>query len=173
MKKLNSKISFLVVLMTVSVFQSCVKYPNLKPTNDVTSETVFSTAAGYKQVLAKIYGSFALTGNQGPAGNGDVQGIDEGFSDFFRLFWKAQELSTDEAVISWGDVGIQDFHNMNWGSNNSFLTGLYYRSVYQITLVNDFIRESADDKLAKRNITGTDADNIREYAREARYLRAF
>ncbi|MGZ8537970.1 MAG: RagB/SusD family nutrient uptake outer membrane protein [Flavisolibacter sp.] len=173
MKKLNLKIKFLVVLGTILLFQSCTKYPNLKPTNDVTSETVFSTPEGYKQVLAKVYGSFALTGNQGPAGNGDVQGIDEGFSDFYRLFWKAQELSTDEAVISWGDVGIQDFHNMNWTSNNSFLTGLYYRSLYQITLCNDFIRESSDANLSRRNISGADADNIRAYAKEARYLRAF
>src|SRR3954464_14024038 len=109
MKKVNYKPGFLLVLAGLVTFQSCTKYPDLKPTNDVTSETVYSTPAGYKQVLAKVYGSFALTGNQGPAGNGDVQGIDEGFSDFFRLFWKAQELSTDEAVISWGDVGIQDF----------------------------------------------------------------
>jgi hypothetical protein len=92
-------------------------------------------------VLAKVYGSFALTGNIGPAAPagtpGDVQGIDEGFSDFYRLFWKAQELSTDEAVISWGDVGIQDFHNMNWTSNNSFLTvfiiGAYTRLLYAMT----------------------------------------
>ncbi|HWJ92495.1 MAG TPA: RagB/SusD family nutrient uptake outer membrane protein [Flavisolibacter sp.] len=171
MKKFTLKAA--VVLLGVITIQSCTKDLDLKPTNDVTSETVYSTAAGYKQVLAKVYGSFALTGNQGPAGNGDVQGIDEGFSDFFRLFWKAQELSTDEAVISWGDVGIQDFHNMNWSSNNSFLTGLYYRSLYQITLCNDFIRESSDEKLSKRNISGADADNIREYAREARFLRAF
>ncbi|MBK8951119.1 MAG: RagB/SusD family nutrient uptake outer membrane protein [Chitinophagaceae bacterium] len=162
----------LAVLFLV-IAQSCSKKLDLTPTNDVTSEIVYSTPAGYKQVLGKVYGSFALTGNQGPAGNGDVQGIDEGFSDFYRLFWKAQELSTDEAVISWGDVGIQDFHNMNWTSNNSFLTGLYYRSLYQITLCNDFIRESADDKLAARGISGADADNIRQYAREARFLRAF
>jgi hypothetical protein len=174
MKKRNFQIGLLLVgLLTLIGLQSCLKYPDLKPTNDVTSETVYSTPAGYKQVLAKVYGAFALTGNQGPAGNGDVQGIDEGFSDFYRLFWKAQELSTDEAVISWGDVGIQDFHNMNWSSNNSFLTGLYYRCLYQITLCNDFIRESADEKLSKRGITGTDADNIREYAREAKFLRAF
>src|SRR5690349_18763960 len=155
MKKRNF-ITGLLIILIGAFLPSCTKYPNLKPTNDVTSETVYATPAGYKQVLAKVYGSFALTGNQGPAGNGDVQGIDEGFSDFYRLFWKAQELSTDEAVISWGDVGIQDFHNMNWSSNNSFLTGLYYRSLYQITLANDFIRESADDKLSKRNISGTD-----------------
>jgi hypothetical protein len=173
MKKKKLQISLLLGMVGLICLPSCLKYPDLRPTNDVTSEVVFATPAGYKQVLAKVYGSFALTGNQGPAGNGDVQGIDEGFSDFYRLFWKAQELSTDEAVISWGDVGIQDFHNMNWSSNNSFLTGLYYRCMYQITLCNDFIRESADDKLSKRNISGADADNIREYAREARFLRAF
>src|SRR4029078_2668244 len=173
MKKVILQASLCFSVLIVATIQSCTKDLNLSPTNDVTSETVYANLPGYESVLAKVYGAFALTGNQGPAGNGDVQGIDEGFSDFYRLFWKAQELSTDEAVISWGDVGIQDFHNMNWSSNNSFLTGLYYRCLYQITLCNDFIRESADDKLSKRGISGTDADNIREYAREARYLRAF
>lgn len=172
MNKIIFKTSFFAVFGLILI-QSCTKKLDLQPTNDVTSEVVYATAEGYKQVLAKVYGSFALTGNQGPAGNGDVQGIDEGFSDFYRLFWKAQELSTDEAVITWGDVGIQDFHNMNWTSNNSFLTGLYYRCLYQITLCNEFVRQSADDKLSERGISGTDADNIRQYAREARYLRAF
>ena len=172
MKKMIFK-SGIFTFLGLLLLQSCTKDLNLTPTNDVTSETVYATAAGYKQVLAKVYGAFALTGNQGPAGNGDVQGIDEGFSDFFRLFWKAQELSTDEAVISWGDVGIQDFHNMNWSPNNSFLTGLYYRSLYQITLCNDFIREAADDKLSARGISGADADNVRQYVNEARFLRAF
>lgn len=172
MKKIILTIS-ICSLSGLLLLQSCTKKLDLQPTNDVTSEVVFSTPEGYKQVLAKVYGAFALTGNQGPAGNGDVQGIDEGFSDFFRLFWKAQELSTDEAVIAWGDVGIQDFHNMNWSSNNSFLTGLYYRCLYQITLCNDFIREASDEKLGARGISGTEADNIRQYAREARFLRAF
>jgi len=162
-----------IMVMCLVLAVSCTDDLDLTPTNDVTSDVVYATPEGYKQVLGKVYGSFALTGNTGPAGNGDVQGIDEGFSDFYRLFWKAQELSTDEAVISWGDVGIQDFHNMNWTSNNSFLTGLYYRSLYQITLCNDFIREAADDKLSARGISGADADNIRQYAREARFLRAF
>lgn len=172
MKKMIFKAG-LFTLVGLVLLQSCTKYPDLTPTNDVTSEKVYSTADGYKNVLAKVYGAFALTGNQGPAGNGDVQGIDEGFSDFFRLFWKAQELSTDEAVIAWGDVGIQDFHNMNWSPNNSFLTGLYYRCLYQITLCSDFIRESSDDNLSRRGISGSDAANIHEYANEARFLRAF
>ncbi|HEY0433139.1 MAG TPA: RagB/SusD family nutrient uptake outer membrane protein [Chitinophagaceae bacterium] len=173
MKKLISQAGIALALLCLLIMPSCTKKLDLRPTNDVTSDKVYASIAGYKTVLAKVYGSFALTGNQGPAGNGDVQGIDEGFSDFFRLFWKAQELSTDEAVISWGDVGIQDFHNMNWTSNNSFLTGLYYRCMYQITLCNEFIRQAADDQLAARNITGADADQVREFAREARFLRAY
>ncbi len=152
---------------------SCTKKLDLLPTNDVTASQVYSTSAGYKQAFAKIYGSFALTGNQGPAGNGDIQGIDEGTSDFLRLFWKAQELSTDEAVVSWGDPGIQDFHNMNWSSSNPMLTGLYYRSYYQITLCNDFINQASDANLSSRGISGTSADSIRQYRTEARFLRAY
>ena len=157
----------------VSCFASCTKKLDLLPTNDVTAAQVYSTPAGYKQAFAKVYGSFALTGNQGPAGNGDIQGIDEGTSDFLRLYWKAQELSTDEAVVSWGDPGIQDFHNMNWSSNNPMLTGLYYRAYYQITLCNDFINQSSAANLASRGITGADADAIKVYATEARFLRAY
>jgi hypothetical protein len=105
MKKVFLQASVCLSVFVVASIQSCTKKLDLSPTNDVTSETVYANPAGYEAVLAKVYGAFALTGNQAPAGNDqtkDIKGIDEGFSDFFRLFWKAQELSTDEAVISWG-----------------------------------------------------------------------
>ena len=121
---------------------------NRIPTNDKTADQVYTTPAGYKQAFAKLYAAYALTGNIGPANSvpqgGDIQGIDEGFSDFLRMYFQAEELSTDEAVIAWGDVGIQDFHNMNWSSNNPFITGLYYRCYFQITLCNEFLRQSTD-----------------------------
>jgi hypothetical protein len=172
MKKNILKILGLGILIS-TLNMSCSKDLNRVPTNGDTSEQVYSTAAGYKQSFVKLYAAFGLTGNQGPAGDGDIQGIDEGFSDFLRLYFKAQELSTDEAVIAWGDAGIQDFHNMNWSSANPFLQGLYYRCYYQITLCNDFIRQSADDKVATRGITGADADAIKKYKTEARFLRAY
>ena len=163
----------LVFSCTVICVSSCTKKLDQLPQHDLTSEQVYSTPAGYKSAFAKVYGAFALTGNAGGAGNGDVQGIDEGFSDFLRLFWKSQELSTDEAVIAWGDAGIQDFHNMNWSSNNPFLQGLYYRCFYQITLCNDFINQASDANVSKRGISGADADAIKNYRNEARFLRAF
>lgn len=172
MKKYIIKAS--LVVMIGAALSSCNKALDLQPQNDVTSEVAYSNMTGYRQGLAKVYGSFALTGNSGPAGSSDIAGLDEGSNaDFLRTFWKAQELSTDEAVISWGDAGVQDFHNMNWNSNNPFLRGLYFRSIYQITLVNEFLRQSTDDVLASRNIVGADADEIRRDRSEVRFLRAY
>lgn len=152
---------------------SCKKNTVLTPNYALTSAQVYSTPAGYLEALAKVYGSYALTGNQGPAGSPDIQDIDEGTSDFFRLFWYMQELPTDEVVCGWTDPGVPDLHNIAWSTSNVIVTGLYYRSMYQITLCNDFIRESTDAELSSRGITGQDATNIRYYRAEARFLRAY
>jgi starch-binding outer membrane protein, SusD/RagB family len=165
-----------LLLSSGATITSCTKDLDLTPTNDVTSEVVYSTALGYKQSLAKIYGSMALTGNAGGAGAPDVffPGSDEGQNaDFYRTFWKAQQLTTDEAVIAWGDPGIPDYHNMSWSPANLFIHGVYYKSLYQITIINEFLRQSTDAKLAERGISGTDAETIRKYRPEVRFLRAF
>jgi hypothetical protein len=171
---MKKRILFYMAMATAGsgIFMSCTKNLDRLPTNALTATQVYSTPLGYKLAFAKVYGSFAMTGNNG-SGSGDIQGIDAGTSDFFRLYWNAQELPTDEAVVAWGDAGIQDFHNMNWSSNNPFLQGLYYRSMYQITLANDFIRQSSDANLSARGISGGDADVIHKYTAEARYLRAY
>lgn len=172
MKKNIFKIIIAAGFFTGSLV-SCSKKLNLLPTNDVTAPQVYSTLQGYTEAFAKVYGSYAQTGNTGPAGNGDIQGIDEGTSDFVRLLWNAQELTTDEAVCAWGDPGVPDLHAMNWSASNTILKGLYYRSYYQITLCNDFIKQSSDANLASRGITGNDANTVKTYRAEARFLRAY
>ena len=152
---------------------SCKKNLILSPNNEVTSEQVFSTPAGYTAAMAKVYGAFALTGNEGPAGEPDIQGVDEGTSDFFREFWNCQELPTDEAVITYTDPGVQDLHNMVWDANNAVSEGLYYRSLYQITLCNNFIQQATPALVASHGITGADATTIAYYVAEARFLRAY
>lgn len=171
MKRISIYITSLVLGLVL--LTGCHKDLDKVPPNTETSASLYATEAGYLGVLAKVYGSMALTGNSGPAGSGDVAGIDEGTSDFLRLFWKAQELSTDEAVVAWNDPGIQDFHNMNWSSANPMMKGLYYRCVYIITLSNEFIRESAPEKVAARGITGAAAERIKAMQQEARFVRAF
>lgn len=154
---------------------ACNKDLDRLPTNDITAEQVYSTPTGYKEAFAKVYGAYALTGNAGPAGNKDIQGsLDEGnFTDFLRTFWYTQELTTDEAVLAWGDPGLPDFHSMSWTPQNQPVTGLYYRAFYQITLANDFLSQSTADKVSSRGITGADASAIEAYRSEVRFLRAF
>lgn len=161
-----------IVALASTGLTSCKKALELTPTNATTAEQVYSTPAGYKQSLAKVYSAYALTGSGGSASS-DLGGIDAGTSDFLRLYWSAQEWTTDEAVCAWNDTDVPDFHNLSWGSNNSILRGLYFRSLYQITVANAFIRESSDDAIASRGITGNDATNIRAYRAEARFLRAY
>ncbi|HEY6082446.1 MAG TPA: RagB/SusD family nutrient uptake outer membrane protein [Chitinophagaceae bacterium] len=165
------KITGAVVLAALSL-GSCTKDLNRLPTNSTTADQAFSTPAGYKQALAKVYGAFALTGSSGSASS-DLGGIDAGTSDFLRLYWNAQELSTGEAICAWGDPGVPDFHNMNWTSGNTILLGLYARCVYQITVCNSFLRQSTDALLTSRGITGKDAGDIHHYRAEARFLRAY
>lgn len=146
---------------------SCTGKLNRQPANTTTGSNVFSTPAGAKEALAKVYGAFALTSSTGPS-NGDLGGIDAGTSDFVRLLWDANELSTDEAVCAWNDPGVPDFHNLNWNSSNVILLGLYARTIYQVTVANAFIQNAAG-----ANFTGSDKTDLGHYVAEARFLRAF
>lgn len=163
--------------LVVAALASCTKKLDLAPTNDVTSVSVFSTPAGYKQALAKVYGSMALIGNSGPGSASDIPSqlvSDAGSSDFFRQFWYLQCLSTDEAGWTYhGNTDPIGIHQMSWSAASQAVAGSYYRSFYVITLCNNFINESSDANLSKRAISGTDADNVRRYKAEARFIRAY
>jgi starch-binding outer membrane protein, SusD/RagB family len=153
---------------------SCKKSEfNLTPTNDLTSVSVYSSPAGYKQELVKLYASFGLTHSSGASEFSDIGGLNPGFTDFLRLFWTSQELTTDEAICAWGDIGIPELNQATWAADNVFLRGLYSRAIYQITVCNEFLRESTPDKLSGRGITGADAANVQRYRAEARFLRAY
>src|SRR6266542_3844773 len=122
----------------VAMMVSCSKKLDLTPTNDITAANVYSTSAGYKQALAKAYAAFALTGNTGGTGTPDIPKeiiADEGNSDFLRLYWNLQELTTDEASWTWqNDAGVQGLHEMSWSSVNPIIGGVYYRAFFQIAL---------------------------------------
>ena len=114
------------------------------------------------EVFAKIYATMALTGQKGPDGNGDVAGIDEGTSGFYRLIWNLNELPTDEALCAWGDVGIPELNFANWSSSHDQIKGMYYRLYFDINLTNHFI-----EKIEGQN----DEKSVKQRA-EARFIRA-
>src|SRR5438067_2448587 len=85
-------------LLLAGCLGSCTKELNREPSNSNTASIQYSTPAGYKQVLAKVYGSYSLVSSQG-TGVSDVNiaGItDPGTTDFVRAWFNVQELMTDE-----------------------------------------------------------------------------
>lgn len=165
----------MICLLAAQGLSNCTKDLDRQPLNSNTSEIQYSTPLGYKQVLAKAYGSYSLVSSTG-VGNSDVNvsGItDAATTDFLRSWWNLQELTTDEAKCAWNDANLQSFHNFSWTANNVLINAIYARSLFQITVCNEFIRESSDEKLNGRNISGHDATDIKYYRAEARFLRAF
>jgi len=130
--------------------------------NLLNANNVYKTVNDYKQGLAKVYAAFAVSGQQGPAGQGDISGIDEGFGQYLRAYWNAQELTTDEAVIAWNDQTIKDYHWHTWTSSDVFNQALYYRVIYTVTLANEYIREAS-----KSSETA-----VQQFVQEARFIRA-
>ncbi len=174
MYKIFSKL--LLIASLAFIVSSCTKDLNTVPLNPktITSATVFNDTANYKLALAKLYAGLTMSGQTGPDGNPDIRGIDEGFGEYLRGLWYLQELPTDEAVIGWNDQTIQNFHKQAWGSSDVFITAFYYRVMYQVSLVNEFLRQTTDAKLAARG-QNNDAKlmaNIKHYRAEARFLRA-
>jgi hypothetical protein len=163
--------------LALTIFFGCTKKLDLVPTNDILADDAYATPLGYKQALAKVYGSMALIGNAGATGGRDVPSqiiSDDGNSDFLRPYWYLQCLSTDEAGWTYhGNTDPLGIHELRWSAVNQTVAGAYYRSFFIITMANDFIRQSADDKLAARGISGADADNIKKYKAEARFIRAY
>jgi hypothetical protein len=174
MKTKYLKILSASVIAIILVVTSCIKDLDTVPIDSKvsTSASVYKDATAYKQVLAKCYSGLALTGQEGPSGKPDITGIDEGFGQYLRGYWYAQELTTDEAVMAWNDQTIKDFHFQKWTAADVFLYALYSRIFYQVSVCNEFIRESTDEKLDSRGITGADKANVQLYREEARFLRA-
>lgn len=174
----NNSFKIILAAFTVAaIISGCSKKLDLEPTNSVTNATLFTSATGYRQALAKAYASMALIGPNGPNGAGDLPAeiiTDAGSSDFFRNFWYLQCLSTDEAGWTYSNnTDPLNIHQMNWTSDNFAVKCVYYRLFYTIALCNNFIIESSDENLSKRNITGGDATSVKLYKEEARFLRAY
>ncbi|MFD2518456.1 RagB/SusD family nutrient uptake outer membrane protein [Salinimicrobium flavum] len=155
----------LVLILPVLALTACHADLDQDPIDpdSFTETNVFSTPEEAKGALAKLYASFSLTGQEGPAGDADISGIDEGTSQYTRMLFSLNELTTDHAVVGWGDPGLPNLHAMNWGASNDFTTGMYYRLAQEVSFTNSFIDKAG-------NLEGTEAEN---YIAEARFLRAF
>jgi DNA-dependent RNA polymerase auxiliary subunit epsilon len=161
------------VLLLVGGAAACTDLTTY-PKDRVTGGNIFNEPGAYKSFLAKLYAGLAVTGmnGEGGAGNPDVAGIDEGFSQYVRQWWQMQELPTDEAVIAWGDKDLPEMNSQEWGTANQFIQAMYYRIFFQVALANEFLRETTDAKLSERGESEQVRTEVAQYRAEARFLRA-
>ncbi|MDO5664889.1 MAG: RagB/SusD family nutrient uptake outer membrane protein [Bacteroidia bacterium] len=145
------------VMFVLGLSTSCVGDLDVEPIDPSVTQTFNQDG-----VFAKIYATLGLTGQEGPAGKGDVDGIDEGTSAFVRLIWNLNELTTDEAICSWGDPGIAEMNFNRWSASHDQVTGVYGRFNFNVTLCNHFLEQTegmTDEKTARQRA-------------EARFMRA-
>lgn len=147
-----------ITLFAVLFFQiSCVNDLDVTPIDPNVDQT-FSQ----DEVFAKVYASFSHTGQEGPAGKGDIDGLDEGRFSLVRSLWNCYELSTDEAICSWGDAEVADLNKNSWTPSNQATYAIYARLYFVITVSNHFLEETIDK---------TDENTTKQRA-EVRFLRA-
>jgi hypothetical protein len=70
------------------------------------------------------------------------------------------------------DQTIKDFHSQTWSADDGFIFALYSRIFYQVSICNEFIRETTDEKLDGRGVDANLKAVIHGYRAEARFLRA-
>ena len=170
---LTRTLGMLALAASISLLSSsCTKDLDQVPDYSANAEVVYRDPAQIQQVLARLYATFAISGQDGPAGQPDIAGIDEGFSNYIRVYWQLQEITTDEAVLGWNDGNLPAVNMLTWNADNEFVRVTYDRIYYEIGLCNEFIRQTADDKLLSRGISGADAGSVRTYRSEARLIRA-
>ena len=159
------KHSILGLAMAFSL-SACLKDLDQEPIDpdSFTEKDVFKNVTEAKSALAKIYASLSLTGQKGPAGDGDIAGADEGSTGYTRVQFYLQVASTDEAIIRWSDAGVPDFHNMSWTSSNAFSNAYYNRLGQQIAFANSFIDNA--------KALASDPE-VAYYIAEARFIRAY
>lgn len=145
---------------------------SLNPKSSISSENAFNDPKTIRAFLAKLYGGLSVTGQSGPAGSGDLSQIDEGFSQYIRLWWQMQELPTDEAVIAWDDGNVQELNTSTWTAQNGFTSAMYARIFFQVAQVNEFLRQSTEAKLDDKGIRQGIRPQIKQWRAEARFLRA-
>jgi starch-binding outer membrane protein, SusD/RagB family len=154
----NNKLLYIITLFVVTfVSTSCLNDLNVTPINPQVSQTFDQDA-----VFAKTYAAFALTGQQGAAGNNDIDITDEGRFSLTRCLWNCNELPTDEAICAWGDVEVVELNANNWTASNLSAAGIYARLYFVVTIGNHFLQQTEGM---------TDEKTIKQRA-EVRFLRA-
>jgi len=129
--KINFKI--LILAVTAILFSSCSKDLDTEPKVELSLKNLLAQDPNAaKGLLSKMYGTFALTGSNGP-GSSDIQANDAGESAFLRNLINLQDFAADDMKNRWGDDGLDQLTTSSaWTQNNKFFRYLFDRIYYTV-----------------------------------------
>lgn len=140
MKRYIKKLAPVAALLFTLSLTSCVKDLDVTPI-----DPNLQTKINPDYLFNKCYANFGLSGNNGPDGDCDIDGLDGGTTGFIRQLFNSNDLTTDEAICNWTqDEGIPEFNFNNYGSSHPMLKGFYYRLYFGVTVCNQYLNNFGD-----------------------------
>ncbi len=170
--KMNLKYIALAAAGAATLITSCISDLDTLPLNpsDSTSETVYGTDEyGYLAGLTKLYFQFVSNDTT------DLLVSDGGSSELIRAFWTIQEVTADACKCAWeNDAWVRAMNTNTWSdADNDATYAVYVRTMQGIAFVNEYLRQTAPDKLSDRGVSSELAAKIESFRAEARFLRAY
>ncbi len=162
-------ITLYIITLGMFLFASCESDLDQYPNVESSAEDVYTSVENYKAVLGKLYVSFVTSGQERGGGNADISSNNG--QDYMRYYFNLQELGTDEASYAWyeGDL-LGNMSFLSWDANDAWVSDMYYRIFYNITMANEFLRNATDKQIA--HFSEEDQSQIRAFRLEARFIRA-
>lgn len=152
-----------MMFLFVAVASSCSNELDTKPLVEQSLENLLQQDPdAAKGLVSKMYGTFALTGSNGP-GSSDIVSNDAGETGFLRGIINLQDFTADDMKNRWGDDGLDQLTTTsNWTQNNKFFRYLFDRVYYTVPQTTNLI-------LALQN---TSVEGKEQYINELRFLRS-
>lgn len=159
MKKNSIKL-FLAAALALT-FTACMNLDPIDPNQ--TQMTEDNQSQIIEALFNKLYCAFVQTGQNGGGGDADIITDDEGYCGFYRTLCVLNEFPTDAGWWTWrGDAGCSDLLFIAWNPANSFVSKLYNRLNYAVTMSNLYLDQTEGT---------TDPELIHKRA-EVRFIRA-
>lgn len=154
------------------LFTACIGDLDTLPLNpsDSTSETVYGAdESGYIAGLTKLYFNFVSNETT------DLQVSDADASELVRAFWTVQEVTSDACKCAWeNDAWVRAMNTNTWSdADNDATYAVYVRTLQGIAYTNEYLRQTASDRLSDRGVSSELAAKIQGFRAEARFLRAY
>ncbi|HEY0047500.1 MAG TPA: RagB/SusD family nutrient uptake outer membrane protein [Flavobacterium sp.] len=149
------------VALLISVL-GCTDDLNTEPKVELSLEQLLAQDPNaVTGVLSQLYGSFALSGPNGP-GSSDISD-DAGESPFLRGIVNLQDFTADGMKNRWGDDGLDQLTTTSqWDENNKFFRYMYNRIYYTIPSCNNLLAV----------LGSVEVENQEAITSEVRFIRA-